>query len=84
MSAGTPGPEFVVAFLWVSQWKMHLMRGKGSVFAEEMFSVFTLLVLSYSWFCVQGLDCGLPFSGTESCMKSGHWLKKCYCHLVLS
>lgn len=61
MSARTPGPEFVVAFLWVSQWKM--MRGTGNVFADEMFSIFTILVLSYSWFCVQGLGSGLPFSG---------------------
>lgn len=42
VSARTPKPEFVVAFLWISQWKLYLLQGKGNTFAEEMLSVFKL------------------------------------------
>ena len=42
VSARTPKPEFVVSFLWVSQWKLYLLRGKGNIFAEEMLSILTL------------------------------------------
>lgn len=41
MPARTPKPEFVVAFLWVSQWKLCLLRGKGNIFAEQILSIFT-------------------------------------------
>lgn len=42
VSARTLKSEFVVAFLWVSQWKLYLLRGKGNIFAKEMLSIVTL------------------------------------------